>query len=141
MCHGAKWYSNAVMKLMLLNVCMYVWFFIVLRNSQFLNYSFGPQFLLYKKPSSPMFWDWGRFNTVSSNGRIGYLNKCFLLDCFAKTVPNKELSFVILCEKEINANWVGKGPNHYFSFLIHAKKKRKVFRFFGWGGFLWLWIN
>ena len=47
-------------------------------------------------------------SAVTSNGRIGSLNKCFLLDCFAKTVLNKELSFVIYAKKEINTNWVGK---------------------------------
>ena len=74
-------------------------------------------------------------STVTSNGRIGSLNKCFLLDCFAKTVLNKELSFVIYAKKEINTIWVGKRSKLLFQFLIHEKKKRKVLGFSVGGAF------
>ena len=72
-------------------------------------------------------------NSVTSNGRIGYLNKCFLLDCFAKTVPNKELSFVINAKKKYMRTELEKVQIIILVF-DPCEKEKKSFQVFRLGG-------
>ena len=72
---------------------MYVLGFIVIRNSQILLLHIWAAVFGLQKTLITDGLGLRPLKSVSSNGRKGYLNKCFMLDCFTKTVPNKELSF------------------------------------------------
>ena len=73
------------------NICICIRFYCYSQISDLIITHLGRSFLVYKKPSSPMVCDWGRLKSVSSNGRNGFLNKCFMLDCFTKMLKQGAL--------------------------------------------------